>query len=666
MDTKDKNKAEILAPAGNRASFLAAIAAGADAVYCGLKSFSARMEADNFSMDELASLTRLARENGVKVYVTLNSLIKPSEISKAASQLDKLERFVKPDAVIVSDPAFVRLKKETGFKGEIHLSTLANMSFAGGIETAGKLGINRVVLPRELNIEEIRAMAKACPPSVDLEVFIHGALCYGISGRCYWSSFFGGKSGLRGRCVQPCRRVYDQKGSKKRFFSCQDLGLDVLVKVLLEIPEIKTWKIEGRKKGPHYVYYTVTAYKMLRDHGRDPKMKKAAVALLERALGRPTTHYGFLPQRPQNPVDTENSTGSGLFLGKTQGAAHSPYFVPREALMAGDLLRIGYEDKPGHAIQRVYKSVPKKGRLHLKFKGSAPPKGSPVFLIDRREKELEQMIGELEKKLAHFGPVTITPADLRLKMPRKGKNPTGAKKYHPLEMVVSRKPGKRSSRGESALWLSPAALKSVSGKALSKQWWWLPPVIWPNNEQKAAELLKTALRGGARRFVLNAPWQLALFPHTEKRGSKGLELWAGPFCNLANGMTADLLKSLGFSGIIASPELSGEDYRQLPGQSPIPVGAVVSGSWPLVISRTLAENIKTGQVFTSPKGENAWARYTDNNYWIYPDWQLDISAKKEELKKAGYTLFVHMDEAVPSHIKLRKRPGMWNWDLRLL
>ena len=193
--------------------------------------------------------------------------------------------------IIVSDPAFVHLKKETKYKGQIHLSTLANMSFAGGMKTAKELGISRVVIPRELNVEKIRKMAEECPPAVDLEIFIHGTLCYGVSGRCYWSSFYGGKSGLRGRCVQPCRRIYEQKGNKKRFFSCQDLSLNTLVKVLLEIPQIKTWKIEGRKKGPHYVYYTVTAYKMLRDHGTDPQMKKTALGLLQRALGRPNTHY---------------------------------------------------------------------------------------------------------------------------------------------------------------------------------------------------------------------------------------------------------------------------------------------------------------------------------------------------------------------------------------
>ena len=115
-------------------------------------------------------------------------------------------------------------------------------------------------------------MAAQCPDDLGLEVFVHGALCYAVSGRCYWSSYLGGKSGLRGRCVQPCRRFYHQKSQNGRFFSCYDLSIDVLVKVMLDIPAIHAWKIEGRKKGPHYVYYTTRAYQLLRDYARkDPQ-----------------------------------------------------------------------------------------------------------------------------------------------------------------------------------------------------------------------------------------------------------------------------------------------------------------------------------------------------------------------------------------------------------
>ena len=125
-------------------------------------------------------------------------------------------------------------------------------------------------------------------------------------------------------------------------------------------------KIEGRKKGPHYVYYTVTAYKMLRDEGSDPKKKRAALGLLDMALGRVSTHYGFLPQRPQNPVNVSAQTGSGLLLGHVRGSKHQLYLVPRESLLKGDALRIGYEDDAWHVVKRMKQFVPARGRYNLK------------------------------------------------------------------------------------------------------------------------------------------------------------------------------------------------------------------------------------------------------------------------------------------------------------
>src|SRR5210317_954362 len=214
---------EILAPAGNKASFLAAIAAGADAVYCGLKFFSARMAAKNFTIEEFTALVGLAHKKGVKVFVALNSLLKPDDLIQAGQFLNLLERQVKPDAIIIQDLGMVSLIKQTGFSGEVHLSTLANASFPTALQVIRQhLQVDRVVLPRELNVDELKTLSRECPPSLDLEVFIHGALCYSVSGRCYWSSYMGGKSSLRGRCVQPCRRHYRQGGKTSRTFSCQD------------------------------------------------------------------------------------------------------------------------------------------------------------------------------------------------------------------------------------------------------------------------------------------------------------------------------------------------------------------------------------------------------------------------------------------------------------
>ena len=192
------NKPEILAPAGSRESFMAALAAGADAVYMGLKNFSARMQADNFALRDLAGLTDMAHSENRRVYVAMNTILKPGELEFAGSQLKFLAKNVRPDALIVQDLGVVSLARQAGYEGEIHLSTLANVTHQGALKTAWEMGANRVILPRELSIDEIKSLGDACPQGLDLELFVHGALCFCVSGRCYWSSYLGGKSRWRG------------------------------------------------------------------------------------------------------------------------------------------------------------------------------------------------------------------------------------------------------------------------------------------------------------------------------------------------------------------------------------------------------------------------------------------------------------------------------------
>jgi putative protease len=654
-ESEKSYRPSILAPAGNKASFLAALAAGADEIYCGLKQFSARMEAMNFSIEELAPLTLLAHNKGAKVHVALNALLKPNDLNIAGELLEQLERHVKPDGIIIQDLGFVQLARQTGFSGELHLSTLSNVSFSAALQNVQKsLGVHRVVLPRELNIDEIKAMATACPKGLDLEVFVHGALCYGVSGRCYWSSYFGGKSGLRGRCVQPCRRIYKQNEHEKRFFSCQDLSLDVLVKVLRTIPQIRTWKIEGRKKGPHTVFYTVKAYQILRDHGTDPKMKKEALHMLSYALGRSGTHYNFLPQRPQNPIRLNGQTGSGLLVGAVKGTKQKPFLNPKEALLPGDLLRLGYEDELWHNTIRVGKYVPKDGRLFLKpILKKNPEKKIPVFLIDRQEKDLEDMVSDLEKEL----PKTSNAAVFVARRPKK----SGKKNGTISDLRVYRRIDKTNRHGISGLWLSDQAVKELPKSIWTGMWWWLPPVIWPDDEQKLKGLIDSVLSKGAKFFVLNAPWQTTLFTHM-----KGLDLWAGPFCNIANVLALNTLASFGYKGAIVTPELGQKDFLSLPGQSPLPLGIVLSGNWPLCISRALSNDLETETSFTSPKGEAAWVKKYESDYWVFPNWELDLGIKRKALEKAGYRLFVHLLEPIPKDVALKKRPGLWNWELELL
>ncbi len=655
----------ILAPAGSRDAFLAAVAAGADAVYCGLESFSARMAADNFSIEALASLSRLAEAKGIKVYVAFNSLIKEGEQATSAKMLDTLFRKARVHGLIVQDLAAAAFAGKLGFSGEIHLSTLGNAAFPAALDYVSELGIHQVVLPRELTIDEIQTMASRAPDNLGLEVFVHGALCYGVSGRCYWSSWFGGKSGLRGRCVQPCRRIYEQGDRRRRFFSCLDFSVDVLAKVLRGIDRVSAWKIEGRKKGPHYVYYTVMGYKLLRDHGADPQAKKAALSYLAYAMGRPSCHYNLLPQRVKNPVDHRAETGSGLFAGRIK-SDKVPYFVTREDLIPGDLLRIGYEDEKGHRVQRVTRAVPGSGKFYLnKSARGKVAKGTGVFIVDRRDKHLDSMIHALAEEMAKTNQRKDRPSAGKLPavLPRTKKIPAKGKARPPMEILLSRTFREKGKPAyASALWLSSPALERIGRKTAEKIWWWLPPVLFPEEEPEYRALLEQALAKGARRFVVNIVWQKSLFD----RHMKGLKIWAGPFCNIANSETLHALKQQGFSGGIVSPELDRETFMALPQKSPIPLGVVIHGNWPLTVSRTAPDDLETDRLFKSARKENAWLSRPDGHFWIFPDWVLDLRSEQKALKQAGYTLFVSIKESVPAGIHMKKRQGLWNFHLNLV
>lgn len=650
---------EIMAPAGGPESMLAAVAAGADAVYLGLKHFSARMQAQNFSSSELARLANLAREHGTKVYVALNTMVKPGDTDSLARMVDRAVSLAAPEALITADLGAARIAREIGYTGELHCSTLANLSQPAGLAVAARMGFTRVVVPRELNLDEVRQMAEACPHGLELEIFVHGALCHNVSGRCWWSSFFGGKSGLRGRCVQPCRRLYTRPAKKthaQRLFSCMDLSLDVLTKPLLDVPNVRAWKIEGRKKGPHYVFYTVKAYQLLRDHPTDPKAKKMAQDYLDQALGRPASHSVFLPQNPHQPVHPDKDTGSGRLIGKIKKQGNKPYFQPFEPLIPGDLVRVGYEDEPGHRTLPVRKAVPKAGRLNIPFaKGPAPQPGTRVFLVDRREPELVGLIRGLERKLASIPEPGEAHSEVVLP------DLPAAQPARKLVMNVTRTLPRGRSGGETGVWLTRRNLTQSPPGLARRIWWWLPPVIWPDEEATWTELVHDAVRHGATGFVLGAPWQAGMFdPAALPR------LMAGPFCNVSNARAVAELADLGFESAIVSPEMSKDDVMALPGQSPLVLGYLLSGLWPLGVSRVLAEPVQLDEPYLSPRREALFVKRFGQNNWIYPGWEVDVSREKGALERAGYRIFVHLKERWPKKVRRAERTSDFNWNNKLL
>ena len=250
------NKCEILAPAGAREQAEAAIRAGADALYLGYGSFNARRNAKNFSGEELKDTIAYAHAHGVKVHVTVNTLMTDSETDALYNDLVTIAE-AGADAVIVQDLGVARIIRKHFPFLEMHASTQLTVHNASGAKALEELGFKRVVLARELSLEEIRAIRKGT--SLDIEVFIHGALCMCISGGCYLSSILGQRSGNRGLCAQPCRLDFKLNG-KEYALSLKDMCHIKYINALRDAGVI-SFKIEGRMKRPEYVYSAVRACK---------------------------------------------------------------------------------------------------------------------------------------------------------------------------------------------------------------------------------------------------------------------------------------------------------------------------------------------------------------------------------------------------------------------
>ncbi len=670
MET-NKDLPEILAPAGDADCFLAALAAGANGIYLGLKNFSARMEARNFGLAELGRLVELAHANDCRVYVAMNSMLKQNELDQAFRLVKRLADQTGPDGLIVQDLAMAAIARQAKFKGALAFSTLANISDSKGLAIAKEIGASRVILPRELSIDEIKTIAQNCPDGLGLECFVHGALCYCVSGRCYWSSYMGGKSGLRGRCVQPCRRMYARAQKQtpnfrngQRLFACQDLELAPVIKALLSVPRIVSWKIEGRKKGPHYVYHAVTAYRMLRDYPDDPAKRKMAQEILQMALGRPGVRARFLPQKKNQPMCPHGQTSSGLLAGKItirqDGACALKTHIP---LQPKDFLRIGVEDENWHCTLPVTRHVPKAGILPLKL-AKHPKAGASVYLIDRRDPELARLLREWQAKLEKIplGQISDVAANVQLPQP--------CAKIVLSDMLVEEKikngkpqlPPALGRHARQCVWLSSKCAE-ISRTLYDRIFFWLPPATWPDNENIFIKTIRRLWQNGARSFVCNAPWQRSFFPQNLPDNAK---LVAGPFCNAANALALEELKSLDFKAAFASQELSGPEILALPKTSPLPLGIVLGGFWPVGISRFGLAGLTAGDVFASPHGELFWSRDRSGLTWIYPAWQLDWQSKKNELMQAGYSFCAWFQETPPKELPKQNRPGLFNWNCHLI
>ncbi len=360
---------ELLAPAGSFAAFEAALEQGADAIYVGAPGFNARALSRDFTFAEIDSMVKQAHGQGVKVYIAMNSLVKEDELPAAIEALSCFEQ-IKADAIILQDIGLLYLARTWFPDLALHASTLMSVHNSLAAEELSRLGCERVVLARELTIDEMAEIYRKT--GAEIEVFVHGAMCFSYSGLCMFSSLHGGKSSLRGQCVQPCRRHYswmkpsgkgrpgNKPGSANYPFSMNDLcGVDVLPE--LQKAGVGCLKIEGRMKSAQYVSNTVAAYRLALDSLNESdeeqeKVLREAHSLLDAAMARKRSTGYMLSPKPAGAISPQFSGNSGRFLGKitgirlqTAGLGKERTFIQMSlaaSVSEGDRLRL-HDDKTG-------------------------------------------------------------------------------------------------------------------------------------------------------------------------------------------------------------------------------------------------------------------------------------------------------------------------------
>lgn len=317
-------KPELLAPAGNFAKLKTALAFGADAVYLGGKRFSLRSYADNFDFDTLKEAVSVAHDARKKVYVAVNIFCKDSDFADLKDELPRLQR-AGVDALIVSDPGLIAFAKESVPDLALHLSTQANTLNSHAVRFWHRQGVERVVLARELSADQVKAIKDAVP-EMEIECFVHGAMCISYSGRCLLSNYLARRDANRGECVQACRWHFrvsegdnaleleeDARGTY--LLNSKDLNLIDRIPALIEAG-VDSFKIEGRMKSEYYVATVTEAYRRAIDAvlggGAVPK---SSVELLENVTHRPYTHAYFDGDNAATvSYDDSQQGGKGVFV----------------------------------------------------------------------------------------------------------------------------------------------------------------------------------------------------------------------------------------------------------------------------------------------------------------------------------------------------------------
>ena len=673
---------EIVAPAGDYNRFLASVKAGGNAIYLGLKGIGARRKAPNFTLDELKEAIDYAHLRGVKIYLTLNTIYRDSEIESLYENLKTLYNYG-IDAFIVQDFGMAKFIKDNFPQIEIHGSTQMTVSNHVEANFLLDLGFKRVVLSRELSFEDIKNIKEKS--QIELEIFVSGALCVSYSGNCYMSSFIGSRSGNRGLCAQPCRKKYTSTGEEKYFLSPKDQLLGQKEIELLQSIGVESIKVEGRMKSEEYVYETVSYYKdLLRANYRENESYK----LFNRGYSK-----GYFYGDNKELMNNNFSFDLGYLLGIIKGGK----ILLEERLKLGD--GIVYLDKAYNKIGGEYisklilangnsvKEVEKGQTILLK----APKEAYYVHktydkdFYDKIEKALKEekrklpieitmdieknqeikicfkhknIVIDLKGQILEEAKKSINIEKIKEKIEELGETAFYSEKTiinYDNEAFISFSYIKELKR-EASLKLQDAIISSYRRKAEEKVLLRKDYVI----KEKKAKIMVSVLNEKQYNFVKSLgieevyykPFDVAKEDKLHKINlntrlcgnlyqvlkSKEKNLWLDWNNNVINSYAFYTLKNINnLEGIFISPELKKEDMEKIDSFS-LKKGILIYGKPRLMYIEKALEEEKI-DVFNEEKDKFILIKNPLGNTEVYLDEALNLIPKLDEIEKMGFDYY---------------------------
>ncbi len=692
-------KPELLAPAGTMDAFDAALEAGADAVYVGVGAMNARAFAKNFTLRDVAAMTRVAHGQGRKIFVALNSLMKEDEIGATVEVLACLNE-IGVDALIIQDLGVWRMASAHFPDLNLHASTLMTIHNSAGVLQAERMGFKRVVLAREMTLREIRDVAMAT--SVELEVFVHGAMCFTYSGLCMFSSFHGGKSSTRGRCVQPCRRQYRWAGRQGTFFSMDDLNGIEFVQALGHMG-ISSIKIEGRLKPSHYVASVVRAYRMVLDLPDDaPRPAREAVLeqanqLIAQSLGRPGSTGYFLSSSPRGAVSPTRAANTGQYLGKVVQVREDALVVAGKIIPGeGDRLRLvdTRHDRQQAFTCRQVRQSGDQGRFSLSLPaGWEPRPGNLLFRTDMSKRAAAGHNGHRYGLKFSSSMLKRVKKDARMvlssiRAQTGTTRGTGARHEHEVPLWIKVRSVRQLKmvsgariRGVIVTVSESTVRAAVGGRTQLFQGidvvWSLPPVIQEGRLGLYRRLVTTLVHEGYRNFQVGNLGHLHILGEVRFKGrgrkrsdtgkirrdaghGQAFGLYGDYMLNVLNSQAALALVDMGISVPQLSAETDGDNAREAVAHSPCPMLFTLFAWLPLFVSRLDHSSFAHGKPVMSMRDELFYWQRGNGAHVLVGQRPFSLLKRRHELEKMGFSGLIIDISNWPTAWKIRKRGGKSN------